>query len=102
MCKRPKKPHLKPNPNAFDTSGSYSSEASFNLSFSSASFKSSYFLLSIGYIPQYTNGFISLYPDRASSAGLFFKVIVSPTLTSLMLFIEAVKKPTSPWSSYTK
>ena len=48
----PKNPHLNPNPNAADVSGSYSSAASFNCSFSNATFKFSYSLPSIGYSPQ--------------------------------------------------
>ena len=38
-CNNPKKPHLKPNPNAVEVSASYCKAASFNLSFSKATFK---------------------------------------------------------------
>ena len=55
-CNSPKKPHLKPNPNATEFSGSNSSAASFSFNFSNASFKSSYWLPSTGYKPQYTIG----------------------------------------------
>ncbi len=40
-CNNPKNPHLNPNPKAADVSGSYSSAASFNFSFSNATFKNS-------------------------------------------------------------
>ena len=36
---KPKNPHLNPEPNAPDVSGSYSSAASFNFNFSNATFK---------------------------------------------------------------
>ena len=44
----PKNPHLNPNPSAAYVSGSYSSAASFNWSFSNATFRFSYSLPSIG------------------------------------------------------
>ena len=37
------------------------------------------FTLKLTYNPQYTVGFIGLYPGKASLAGLLSKVIVSPT-----------------------
>ena len=55
-CNNPKYPHLKPEPKARDVSGSYSNAESFNYNFSSAIFKFSYSLPSIGYSPQYTIG----------------------------------------------
>ena len=41
ICKRPKKPHLNPNPNACDTSGSNWRELSFKASFSKATLSDS-------------------------------------------------------------
>ena len=38
-CNNPKKPHLNPEPNATEVSGSYSKAASFNFNFSNATFK---------------------------------------------------------------
>ena len=70
-------------------------DASLNLSFNNASFKSGYFDDSIGYIPENTIGFIGLYPGRASTVSPS-KHIVSPTSTSVILLIDALKNPTSP------
>ena len=95
-CNNPKNPHLNPNPKAADVSGSNSNAASFNFNFSNASFKSSYWLPSIGYKPQYTIGVTFLYPLSGSSAGLSFNVIVSPTCISDKVFILAAIYPTSP------
>ena len=67
-CNSPKNPHLNPNPNAADVSGSYSSAASFSFSYSNAVFKFSYSLPSIGYNPQYTIGVTFLYPGNGSNA----------------------------------
>ena len=92
----PKNPHLNPKPSAADVSGSYSNAASFNCSFSNAIFKFSYSLPSIGYNPQYTIGVTFLYPFNGLSAGLSFKVTVSPTCMSDKLFILAAIYPTSP------
>ena len=95
-CNNPKNPHLNPKPNAADVSCSYSSAASFSFSFSNAIFKSSYWLPSTGYNPQYTIGVTFLYPSNGFSAGLFFSVTVSPTCMSDKFFTLAAIYPTSP------
>ena len=59
-CNNPKKPHLNPKPSACDVSCSNSRAASFNFNFSKATFKFSYSLPSIGYIPHWLNFFIPL------------------------------------------
>ena len=56
----PKKPVLKPKPSVCEVSGSKDKDASLSLSFSKASRKLGYFLLSIGYNPQKTIGFNTL------------------------------------------
>jgi hypothetical protein len=48
MWRRPRKPQRKPKPNAVDVSGSYWSDASLSLSFSSASRSVSYCVVSVG------------------------------------------------------
>ena len=95
-CNKPKNPHLNPNPNAAEFSGSYTNAASFNCNFSNATFKFSYSLPSTGYIPQYTIGVTFLYPSNGSSAGLSFNVTVSPTCISDKFFTLAAIYPTSP------
>ena len=52
MCNNPKKPHLKPNPNACDVSGSKTRDESLSCIFSNASRKFLYLELSTGYNPQ--------------------------------------------------
>ena len=56
---KPKKPHLKPNPNALDVSGIKVSDASLIANFSKASLSKSYSLVSTGNIPEYTIGLTS-------------------------------------------
>ena len=101
MWSRPRKPHLNPNPNASEVSGWNSKAASFSFNFSKASLKSWYLFVSTGYNPQKTIGFIGLYPGSFSSAGLFSRVIVSPTLMSLMLLILPHMYPTSPHVNFS-
>lgn len=59
MCRRPRKPTRKPKPRAWEVSGSHTSAGSFSDSFSSASFKGSYWSPSMGKRPVNTMGFAS-------------------------------------------
>ena len=83
ICKRPKNPTLKPKPSATEFSGSQTNAGSFNESLSSASFRGSYWSLSIGKIPVKTIGFTSLYPSIGSTFLASIDVIVSPKLISI-------------------
>ena len=56
MCSNPRKPHRNPKPSAVDVSGSYTSEASFRRSLSSASRRAGYSSPSTGYRPENTIG----------------------------------------------
>ncbi|MPM51335.1 hypothetical protein SDC9_98083 [bioreactor metagenome] len=101
ICSNPKKPHLNPKPRATDVSGSNEREASLSLNFSSASRRSAYFAPSAGYMPQKTTGSAFLNPGIGSSAGFSALVIVSPTRAMDRFFIEPVRYPTSPASSFS-
>ena len=59
MCRRPRKPTRKPKPSAWDFSGSHMSAGSLSESFSSASFKGSYWSPSMGNRPVNTMGLAS-------------------------------------------
>ena len=96
ICNKPKKPHLKPKPNAVEFSGSNKRDASFKLSFSSAVRSASNWLDSTGYNPANTCGLTSLKPVNACAAGLLTSVTVSPTFALLSSLIPAIIKPTSP------
>ena len=58
----PRKPHLKPKPNAADDSGSNTKDASFNCNLNMASLSSSKSSVSTGKIPANTIGFTSSKP----------------------------------------
>ena len=81
MCSRPKKPTRKPKPSACDFSGSQASAGSLSDSFSSASFRGSYWSPSRGNRPVYTMGLASRYPGSGSSTPPRTAVMVSPTFT---------------------
>ena len=101
-CNNPKKPHLKPNPNAEDVSASNVKLASFNFNLARPSFNFWYSELSTGKRPQKTTGLLGLNPGRATFNGSFASQIVSPTFVSDNSFIPVVIKPISPaFSSFT-
>ena len=50
----------------------------------------------VGKRPQNTLGMTSVYPGRASAAGCFLSVMVSPTRASATCLMEAARYPTSP------
>ena len=90
MCSIPKKPQRNPKPNAAELSGSKTSDASFNLSFSNEVLNSSKSSDSTGYIPAKTIGFTSSKPSIGAGAGFSTEVIVSPTFTSLASLIPEI------------
>ena len=96
IWRSPKKPVLKPKPSACEVSGSKTKAASFSLSFSKASFNSSYLFGSIGYIPQNTIEFILRYPGRGVLVSFSNVVMVSPTWTVWTSLMLAAIQPTSP------
>ena len=87
MWSRPKNPQRKPKPSAADDSGVKVSEASFNWSFSSEVRRFSKSSVSMGYTPANTIGLTSSKPSIALSQGRATCVMVSPTFTSLDVFI---------------
>ena len=96
ICNKPRKPHLKPKPNAAEVSASKLKDESFNDSFSNASLRSLKSALSVGKRPQKTTGIEGLKPSNIEFVGFLSSVIVSPTLQSATVLTEAVKKPISP------
>ena len=70
-CNKPKKPHLNPNPNAEEFSGSYEIDESFNFNFAILSFNKLYSELSTGNKPQNTTGLLGLNPGNGLSVGSF-------------------------------
>ena len=95
-CKRPKNPHLKPNPRADEDSASYEKLASFNCNLANPSFNFWYSELSTGNNPQKTTGLLGLKPGSDSDNGLAASQIVSPTFVSERTLIPVVIKPISP------
>ena len=93
---RPKKPHLKPNPNAVEDSASKEKLASFNCSLPKPSFSFWYSELSTGNNPQNTTGLLGLKPGKASIFGFVASQIVSPTFVYDKILIPVVIKPISP------
>ncbi len=96
ICSIPKKPHRKPIPKAVEDSGSKNNDASFNLSLSRASLKTSRSSETEGYRPAKTFGWIVLKPGKADRLGLVLLVMVSPTGAPKISLIPAIKNPTSP------
>src|SRR4030095_7733955 len=96
IWRRPKNPHLNPNPSAEEVSGSNTSDASLVLSFIRDSLRSSNSSLADGYIPENTIGLTFFYTPRGSVAGFAVLMIVSPTKSSLAVLIPVTRYPTSP------
>ena len=68
-CNKPKKPHLNPNPNAEEFSGSYEIDESFNFNFAILSFNKLYSELSHWKQTTEYNRFARLNPGNGLSVG---------------------------------
>ena len=95
-CNNPKKPHLKPNPNAEEDSVSKEKLESFNFSLANPSFNFWYSELSTGKSPQKTTGLLGLNPGKGFSIKLEASQIVSPTFVSERLLMPVIINPISP------